>query len=89
MTTYVAKYVCTNSYVSVIFLTSSYKKMDSATVFLRHIESRKIIKLNIWEADMQDMTQTKIVCKIHCDEVMYSLNVHSYCMLNGISKFKN
>ena len=43
--------------------------MDSATVFLNHIESKKIMKLNFWEANMQDMTPTKIVCKINYNKV--------------------
>ena len=55
-----------------------YKKMDSATVVLKHIESEKIVQLNFWEANMQDMTQTKIVCKIYCNKAMYS---HMYFVL--------
>ena len=67
-----AIYVLTNSYAYTIFLTVCYKKMDSATVFLKHIESKKIMKLNFWEANMQDMTPTKIVCKINYNKVANS-----------------
>ena len=57
--------------------------MDSATVFLRHIESRKVIKLHFWEANMQDMTETKIVRKIYCNKVMYSLMyVVTVCLID-------
>ena len=64
-----------------------YKKMDSATVVLKHIESEKIMKLNFWEANMQDMTQTKIVCKIYCNKAMYSHTACTYFVL--VRKFSN